>query len=295
MIGAPAFVANAALRSGAGLATVACPASIQRTVAMLCPCATTIPLPETERGMIDPEPAVGVLQQRGLFDGSIRCDAIAAGPGLDRADESWSLAWESLLLEFERHSTGPIVFDADALNAVAAARPPKNGFVEWPYSQRVVLTPHPGEMALLCGTTTADVQAQRTPCAVDAAHNMHARAARTINGDATVTLCSAESIDERPVVVLKGAGTIITDGQRTHLNRTGNAGMATGGSGDVLTGVIAGLIAQGMTRYDAAVLGVHIHGAAGDYAAKELGMASLIASDLIEYLPRAFRKHESRK
>ncbi len=289
MIGAPALAANAALRSGAGLVTVACPGSIQLAVATLCPCATTIPLPETERGMIDPELAVGIFQSLGFLDGSIRCNAIAVGPGLDRADDAWSRAWESLLLRLERHVCGPLVFDADALNAIATARHPGGGFVEWPYSQRVVLTPHPGEMANLCGTTAADVQARRTPCAVDAANHMHAQSARLTHVAGKVTPRSAVPADERPVVVLKGAGTIVTDGERIHINRTGNAGMATGGSGDVLTGVIAGLIAQGMTRFDAAVLGVHLHGRAGDLAAKELGMVSMIASDLLEYLPRAFR------
>jgi NAD(P)H-hydrate epimerase len=94
----------------------------------------------------------------------------------------------------------------------------------------------------------------------------------------------------KPVTVLKGAGTIVTDGERLFKNTTGNPGMATGGSGDVLTGVIAALIGQRMPPFDAAVLGVHVHGIAGDIAARKLGEASMTASDLIDYLPEAFQK-----
>jgi NAD(P)H-hydrate epimerase len=91
------------------------------------------------------------------------------------------------------------------------------------------------------------------------------------------------------VVVLKGAGTVVTDGRRVYLNRTGNPGMATGGTGDVLTGMIAALVGQGLGLFDAACLAVHLHGLAGDLAAKRLGQVSLIASDLVEFLPQAFR------
>ncbi|MBN2562522.1 MAG: NAD(P)H-hydrate dehydratase [Phycisphaerae bacterium] len=98
------------------------------------------------------------------------------------------------------------------------------------------------------------------------------------------------SQDHRSVVVLKGAGTIVTDGISLYVNKTGNPGMATGGSGDVLTGVIAALIGQGLSCFDAAVLGVHVHGLAGDRAAEQLGEVSLTASDLIDYLPAALRR-----
>ena len=96
--------------------------------------------------------------------------------------------------------------------------------------------------------------------------------------------------DHRAVVVLKGAGTVVTDGINLYKNKSGNPGMATGGSGDVLTGVIAALIGQDLSTLDAAILGVHIHGLAGDLAAKDLGEVSLMASDLIDYLPAAFRR-----
>ncbi|HWL93788.1 MAG TPA: ADP/ATP-dependent (S)-NAD(P)H-hydrate dehydratase, partial [Phycisphaerae bacterium] len=175
----------------------------------------------------------------------------------------------------------PIVLDADALNAIHTAHSPQNETMQWPHSGNFVVTPHPGEMARLCGTDTSDVQARREETAVRAAAAMIA------------TRPSKTSIQEqdaqRGVVVLKGAQTIVTDGQRAFVNRTGNPGMATGGTGDVLTGVISGLLAQGLPRFDAAVLGVCVHGLAGDLAARSLGETSLIASDLLDYLPTAFR------
>ncbi len=129
-------------------------------------------------------------------------------------------------------------------------------------------------MARLHKTTSAVIQRDRIGSAVKTSRMMSA---------------------ERPVVVLKGAGTIVTDGVGYYLNRTGNPGMATGGTGDVLTGVIAGLVAQGMTRLDAAMLGVHVHGLAGDLAAKALGQASVMATDLIECLPVVLRRVRSGK
>ncbi len=98
-----------------------------------------------------------------------------------------------------------------------------------------------------------------------------------------------------PIVLLKGADTIVTDGQRYYTNKTGNPGMATGGSGDVLTGIIAALAAQGLSLFDAAVLGAHVHGLAGDVAAKKLGQVSLIATDLIDNLPEAIKRLSSRR
>jgi NAD(P)H-hydrate epimerase len=100
---------------------------------------------------------------------------------------------------------------------------------------------------------------------------------------------SATSKRPEMVVVLKGHRTVVTDGMRVSINQTGNPGMATGGSGDVLTGVITGLLCQGLTPFDAARLGVYVHGLAGDLATQELGQVSLIASDLLDYLPRAFQ------
>jgi NAD(P)H-hydrate epimerase len=158
----------------------------------------------------------------------------------------------------------PLVLDADALNALAeaaifAAKAPRRS------TAPRVLTPHPAEFARLIGVSTAEVQARRQGIAQQfaARHGV--------------------------VLILKGHDSVITDGARTAINTTGNPGMATGGTGDVLTGIVTGLLCQGLPPYDAARLAAHVHGLAGDLAAKELGQVSLIASDLLRFLPPAFR------
>jgi len=130
-----------------------------------------------------------------------------------------------------------------------------------------ILTPHPGEFARLIGSDIATVQQQRAKLAAEfaAAH--------------------------RVILVLKGQGTVVTDGDRVAINRTGNPGMATGGSGDVLTGLIAALLAQGMPAFEAAQLGAHLHGLAGDLAAAELSQPALIASDLPKFLAQAWQRY----
>ena len=155
----------------------------------------------------------------------------------------------------------PMVFDADALNALAA----ESDVLSHPGGPRI-LTPHPGEFARLIGRKLDADDSQRAP---------------------PVELAARCGI----VVVLKGHRTLVTDGRRRALNATGNPGMATGGSGDVLTGLITALVCQKMEPFDAARLGVHLHGLAGDLAAEELGQVSLIASDLIQYLPEAFAEY----
>ncbi len=150
----------------------------------------------------------------------------------------------------------PAVVDADALNAFAE-HPGLLAKCDGPR----VLTPHPGELARLT-TKSAD----RKAWARDAAKAFNA------------------------VVVLKGHGTVVTDGTRVHVNTTGNPGMATGGAGDVLTGIIAALIGQKLDPFDAAVLGVYVHGLAGDFAARKLGELSLMATDILSFLPDAFRR-----
>lgn len=274
MIGAPALAANAALRSGAGLVTVACPASIQQAVATLCPCATSIPLPEDAQGMISPAKALKLLDGLGLLDGEAAPTVVAAGPGLGLGGAAFKRAWVKLLVAFTCRAGVPAVIDADGLNNIA----PLGGEEASAGTNRLcktVLTPHPGEMAQLLGMTSTEVQRARQQVVVDTARLMSSN-------------CGTHQEEDRAVVVLKGAGTLVGEGVRLYVNKTGNPGMATGGSGDVLTGVIAALIGQGMSRFDAAVLGVHVHGLAGDLAAKAMGQISLTASDLINYLPNAF-------
>lgn len=285
MIGAPALVALAALRSGAGLVTIACPRSVQLAVAALCPCATSLPLPEDSNGRIRPREAVTILEKRGWFDARSGPSVVAAGPGIGQLGASVG-DFVELVRRFtlQPHSI-PVILDADGLNAVSSAHTPVGGNLNWMIGSNVVLTPHPGEMARMLGISAKAVQSERERIACQAASDI-SNANRT-----TAVRSGIETAPESaPVVLLKGAGTIVTDGRRVFRCSTGNPGMATGGSGDVLTGVIAGLVAQGLSRFDAAVLAAHLHGRAGDRAAAELGQISLIATDLIEYLPSAFRE-----
>jgi ADP-dependent NAD(P)H-hydrate dehydratase len=177
---------------------------------------------------------------------------VACGPGMGRSPDL-----DLLVAELYCTLPRPMVLDADALNALATVP----DALAQPGGPRI-LTPHPGEFARLVGRKL-DTRAQ-----IEAAVELAAR-------------CGI-------VVVLKGHRTLTTDGVRRAENTTGNPGMATGGAGDVLTGLIAALICQGLLPLDAARLGVHLHGLAGDLAAEELGQVSLIAGDLIDYLPEAF-------
>jgi NAD(P)H-hydrate epimerase len=155
----------------------------------------------------------------------------------------------------------PMVVDADALFALAE----RTETLTKPGGPRI-LTPHPAEFARIVGSVPAGPQ--RSAAAAELARR---------------------GTEGKTIVVLKGHNTVVTDGSRFSINQTGNPGMATGGSGDVLTGIITALLCQGLEPFDAARLGVHVHGLAGDLAAEELGQVSMIASDLIHYLPKAFR------
>jgi ADP-dependent NAD(P)H-hydrate dehydratase len=272
MIGAPALVANAALRGGAGLVVMACPESIQPHVAVLCPCATSIPLPEDASGQIAPQAARKLLDSMGYFHAERGPSCVAIGPGLGRGDARFNMGIIEMIRAWSEESGTPLVIDADALNAmgpVAAKVPPPEGRNFY----RAVLTPHAGEMLRLMGIATGT---QHDLGREDMARTCAKRLRPEPAG--------------RAVLVLKGAGTIVTDGVQLVVNTTGNPGMATGGSGDVLTGVIAGLISQSMELFDAAVLGTHVHGLAGDLAVRDMGQVSMIATDLLNYLPSAFLK-----
>lgn len=254
MVGAVALAANAALRGGAGLVTFAAPETIQLAAAELCPCAMSIPLACGASGDLSAD-AVGQV-----MTAAASADVLAVGPGLGVGES------QGALIEAVIAQDKPTVLDADGLNALAQVS-------DWPALRRgpLVLTPHPGEFSRLTGAATKAVQDDRESAAVAAAGDWA--------GPAGPLVC-----------VLKGAGTVVTDGQRVHVNDTGNPGMATGGSGDVLTGLIAALIGQGMTPFDAACLGVWAHGRAGDLAAAQKGQASLIASDLLDWMPAALQE-----
>ncbi len=183
-----------------------------------------------------------------------KAKAIVVGPGLGATP-----AARRLVLATLEHATAPVVLDADALNVLAPLRAPIPG------AQPKVLLPHPGEAARLLGVETADVQRDRKA----AARELSARSGA--------------------LVVLKGARTLVVEGARCFTNTTGNPGMATGGSGDVLAGVTGALLAQGMSPYDAARLAVHVHGKAGDLVARRQSQAGLCASDLPLAVAEALR------
>lgn len=252
--GAAAMAAKAALRAGAGLATVATAASALPIVAALGMEFMTEPLPEAESGTISLR-ALDYGRLDKLVEGK---SVLAIGPGLGTFPETAEL----IRTVVNRYNL-PMVIDADGVNALAgcATTLRAEGRVR-------ILTPHPGEMARLTGRKTADIQANRVEVAREFA------------------------VKNRVHLVLKGARSLTAapDGQ-VWVNPTGNPGMATGGTGDVLTGVLAGLLAQHAARAVTEVVaaGVYLHGLAGDIAAREVGQISLVAGDVLEALPRAFR------
>ncbi len=250
MSGAIALAGISALRSGAGLVRLGVPRGCQPIVASLEPSYMTVALEEDSEGCL----AAAALEQ--LQPSMKWATALACGPGLGRSADL-----NELVRAVYREPEQPAVFDADALNALAESR---DALVD--HNGPRVLTPHPGEFARLTGVSADDIAADRPA---------HCRelAART-----------------RTVVVLKGHRTVISDGTQSIENTAGNPGMATGGTGDVLTGVIAGFLCQGLSAFDAARLGVFVHGLAGDLAAAELGQVAMIASDLPRFLPAALQR-----
>jgi len=268
MVGAAVLAARAAALAGAGLVTLAVPRSIQNVAAGFQPEIMTLGLPETGAGTL----CRAAREQIEEF--LPRASVLALGPGLTTHPETAELVRE--LLPGVRV---PCVLDADGLNAFgggeretdrnSAGTPageslPPGGFREKP---DLVLTPHPGEMARLLGLkSAAEVQADR------------------------LGVAERTAAAWRCTVVLKGARTLVAEPGKTYINPTGNPGMATGGTGDVLTGIIAGLLAQGLEPGPAAAAAAFLHGRAGDLAVAERGQASLLAGHLLEFLPAAFRE-----
>jgi NAD(P)H-hydrate epimerase len=250
--GAALLAASAALRVGTGLVTLGGPQSLLPIFASVLLEAMTVALPERTDGSLRmaPKALVQALQDR---------TAVAFGPGIGVSADTIKLTRWLL-----KHTQQPLLIDADGLNCVATdpnmLRHASSSV--WP----VVLTPHPGEMARLTKTNTAEVQANRLEVAQTFATQYHC------------------------CVVLKGARTVVAapDGW-TWINPTGNPGMASGGMGDVLAGVIGGLLAQGYTPHEACQLGVFVHGTAGDVVAHELGEIGMLARDVIERLPSGLR------
>jgi len=250
--GSVAMAGIAALRTGAGLSTVATPKSVLATVAGFHPEVMTEALDETDVGSISTRAAAAV---DALIKGKT---VLAVGPGISRNPETSEFV-RSLVVKDKT----PLVLDADGLNAFEGRASELNG-----KGRTLVITPHPGEMARLAGSTIAAVQRDRI------------NVARTF------------AREHQLIVVLKGHRTVIAQPDGTvWVNTTGNPGMATGGTGDILTGIVSGLIAQNPERIaEAVIAAVHLHGLAGDVARESMGEHSMVATDLVKALPEAFRR-----
>jgi NAD(P)H-hydrate epimerase len=254
--GAAALTSQAAMRCGTGLVTLASPESLNAILAAKLTEVMCEPCPETDARTL------GRKAMERLPDLAQGKTALAVGPGLSTHPET-----RELVIELARNATLPLLLDADGLNALAGradllldARGPR------------VLTPHPGEMARLLGIDGAAVNADRIGLS------------RRLAGESGA------------VVVLKGAHTVVASPEgEVRINTTGNPGMASGGMGDALSGLIAGFLAQGVAPSAAAGLGVYLHGLAADRAARERGMIGLLASDVIDRIPRTLEEMRAGK
>jgi hydroxyethylthiazole kinase-like uncharacterized protein yjeF len=257
--GAPYLACNGAMRVGAGLVTLAATARLQSILATKLTEVTFLPLPEARPGLLAPEAL------RALFRQFENYDVMLVGCGMGK-NEAVVKFIRTLLLtrpksKVPRPKYPDLVIDADALNALAITP-------HWweIFPEDAVLTPHPGEMARLTGLTVDEVQSDRPAIAKRMAAEWH------------------------KTVVLKGAHTVVAapDG-RSQVSHVANAGLASAGTGDVLAGVIAGFLAQGMKLFDAAACGVYVHGMAGESVRERLGDAGMIASDLLPELPQVIK------
>ncbi|MCK4508619.1 MAG: NAD(P)H-hydrate dehydratase [Desulfuromonadales bacterium] len=246
--GAAVMAAESGLRGGAGLVTLACPQSVQPTIASRLAEVMTAP-------MLDVNGETSLLALDALLTLTEGKQALAIGPGLGLAEET-----SELMRRLVQDSALPMIIDADGLNAFCGHTHLLNSQA----GRQAILTPHPGEMARLTGLSVAEIQADRFTVARDFA------------------------VRHRVVLVLKGARTLIAspDG-KIHVNSTGHAGLASGGMGDVLTGLIGSFLAQGLTALDAATLGVYLHGLAADRLLASFGDAGLLATDVIYEIPAA--------
>src|SRR5579864_1972202 len=261
--GAAAMAGFSALRAGAGLVTVATPRSVLPTVAGFHPELMTEPLPETDAGSI----SLKAIEQ--FQSASEKKTVLAIGPGISRNEET-----AEAVRKVVSGSNVPIVLDADGLNSFEGRaeelnRTERRGRAENHEKTRtLVLTPHPGEMARLTGLSIKAIQRDR----VNVARNF--------------------AQEHSVILVLKGDRTIVAKPDaEAWINPTGNPGMATGGTGDILTGIVAGMLAQNPQRtFQAVLAAVYLHGLAGDIACEHLGEHALVATDLVKALPETFRR-----
>ncbi|MCA8915452.1 MAG: NAD(P)H-hydrate dehydratase [Planctomycetes bacterium] len=261
MVGAAALASRAALRCGAGLVRVGMPWRLAAVVAGRDPNVMTSALPETEDGTIS------AMSPAKILKAAEASDVMLIGPGLSQHPQTVQ-AVINLLPQVK----AKVVIDADGLNAVAHDKcevlkniPHDNGLP--------ILTPHPGEMLRLLGKEYDGASLK--------AGDDHRR-------DVAVAFARKYGV----VLVLKGFHTVVTDGARVYVNQTGNPGMAKAGVGDVLCGAIAAFRCQGYDSFEAATLGVYLHGLAGDLVCAKMGEIGMIATDIIEELPEAARRHQ---
>jgi len=253
-IGAVYLACSGAIRVGAGLVTLATPGSLLPILASKLTEVTYLPLPESRRGIISPGAAKVIHQELNQYD------VLLLGCGLGQSQAAIKFIGTTLLRK--GLTLPPLVLDADALNALAKI---PNWWLQLP--DDAVMTPHPGEMARLTGVSTEEVQQDR------------------------LEITKRAAMDWQKTVVLKGAQTIIANPEGQYrISPTANPGLASAGTGDVLSGIIAGLIAQGLSLFDAASLGVYLHSEAGETVKAKLGDAGMIATDLLPVLPQVIKQ-----
>ena len=253
-IGAAYLACSGAIRVGAGLVTLATPASLQPILASKLTEVTYLPLPESHRGIVSPGAAKLIHRQLNQYD------VLLLGCGLGQSRPAIRFVGATLLREDV--TLLPLVLDADALNTLAKI---PNWWLQLP--NEAILTPHPGEMARLVGVSVEEVQQDRQEMA------------------------KRVSLDWKKTVVLKGAYTVIANPEgQCRISPVANPGLASAGTGDVLSGAIAGLVAQGLSLFDAASLGVYLHAEAGEMVRAKLGDTGMIATDLLPALPQVIKQ-----
>jgi len=251
MTGAAYLASQAAIRSGSGLVTCGIPESLSSIMEVKLTEVMTLALPETKIG------SLSLSAEKEIVGFSGKADVLALGCGLSGHKET-----QRLVRNLLKKVKAPVVLDADGINALAG-----HGEILKKRKFHTVLTPHAEEMARLLEVNIRVVQRSREKVALDFAKKHNA------------------------ILVLKGHRSVVVSPKgHKYVNKTGNSGMSTAGTGDVLTGMISSFVGQGIDPYSAAVIGVYLHGLAGDIAAKERGQFSMIAGDLLEKLPLAIQE-----
>ncbi|MBA3070584.1 MAG: NAD(P)H-hydrate dehydratase [Nitrospirae bacterium] len=259
--GAAFMCAKACLRSGAGLVTIGVPESLLDVFQSRVTEEMTLPLPDKGDGTLSSKALEKILEF--LFE---KADVLAIGPGISVTDDTKKLVRELLL-----NSTAPAVIDADAINSLEG-----NKQILKKARSPIILTPHAGEMARLL--QKSEVRSQKSEVNL-----------RTIIENDRINTAVSFAKETGTYLVLKGVPTVIAEPEgRVFINPTGNSGMASAGTGDVLTGMVSGFLGQGLNPLEASILGVYMHGLAGDIAAKNKGEHSMIASDITDAIPEAF-------